>query len=590
LQLCEKYDIVIKNKKTSRRKNVMKKRLVAIIIACTMLGLAACGPGGGGAAGQTELSPDNPITIDILLESDQMAPNPGNKISALMEELLGVTINYEIVHPDQLDMRIGTLLAGGDFPDLIGQSDLEFRLIEGGALLRLDDMIDSGDFPNIQRHVEPFRAQMSYLGDAVEQGIYILPAFNRWYGELTGGTHWGTGFFLQKEVLSWAGYPDLSNWTLEQYFDLMEAYIAENPTDENGTPIQGFTFPVIGRAWGMTNPPMFLAGHPNNGGVIVDENNIARPYGTSEYAERYFRMVNEANARGLLDPETFTRTGDEYIAALAQGNILGMHDQRWAFSTAHDALVAEDRVNRTWVATMPTFDGAEPWYQDFPALNVNQGFGISVDAENPELMMRFLDTILSQEWQIYLHWGIEGEDFYVDADGRFYRSEEQRRNRDDLAWRAENRLEALVHQLPKIQGLFPDEGFGYGNAWSPADQPEEFFASLLPWAQQFLENYGKYTWLDFVNNPPPPNPPYYPAWSIALGDGTPAQLAGRLVEDLQVEWLPLIIRADPADFDDLWAQFVAAVDAVDQQPWIDAINEGIQQRVELWGGDSHAIN
>ena len=558
----------------------MKKLLIALLAAVAMIALIACGPGAGGSGA---------TVIDVLIVTNQMAPNPDNKMSALIEEELGIVFNYEIVPGDQQDTRIGTLLAGGDFPDFIAQGDLEFRLIEGGALLRLDDLIDSGNFPNIQRHVEPHRQRMSYNGDHAEHGIYIIPAYNRWYGELTGGTHFGTGFFIQKDVLSWAGYPDLSNWTLEQYFDLLEAYMAANPYDEHGNRIQGFTFPAIDRVWGMTNPPMFLAGHPNNGGFIVDENYEAFMYATSDYAQRYFRILNDANARGLIDPETFTRTGDQYQAALATGNILGMHDQRWAFGNAHDALIAEGRVNRTWVATMPTFDGREPWYADFPVMNSNQGFGISVNAEDPEFLLGILETLLSQEWQIKLHWGILGEDFHEDENGRFYRTEEQRRNRDDLAWRAENRLEALVDQLPKIQGLFPDPGFGQGNAWTPADQPEEFFDSLLPWDQQFLENYGKSTWLDFVNSPPP-NRVYYPTWNIPLGDGTPAAMASRMVEDLQLEWLPRIILADPADFDDLWAQFVAAVDGVDTQPLIDTINEGIQLRLRLWGQDSGALN
>ena len=558
----------------------MKKILIGLLVVTAMIALVACGrPGAGGAT-----------QIDVLIVTDQMAPNPDNKMSALIEEELGVVFNYEIVPGDQQDTRIGTLLAAGDFPDLIAQGDLEFRLIEGGALLRLDDLIFSGDFPNIERHVTPHRQRMSYNGDHAEHGIYILPAYNRWYGELTGGTHWGTGFWIQKDVLSWAGYPDLSNWTLEQYFDLIEAYMAENPYDEHGARIQGFTFPVIDRVWGMTNPPMFLAGHPNNGGFIVDENFQAHRYGTSEYAERYFRILNEANARGLIDPETFTRTGDQYQAALASGNILGMHDQRWAFGNAHDALVDEGRVNRTWVSTMPTFDGREPWYADFPVMNSNQGFGISVDAEDPEFLLGLLEAFLSQEWQIRLHWGIEGEDFYVDDNGRFYRSEEQRRNRDDLGWRTNNRLEALVDQLPKIQGLFPDPGFGQGNAWTPGDQPEEFFDSLLPWDQEFLNSYGKMTWLDFVNNPPPPNRVYYPTWNIPVGDGTPAQLAARMLEDAEIYWLPRIIRADPADFDDIWAQYVAAVAEIDYQPLIDTINEGIQLRLELWGQDSGEMN
>jgi len=588
----------------------MKKRILAALLAGVMLlGLAACGttpaetpaeppaggdtteapaePTGGNWQYRVELTPDNPVTINTAIVTSQMAPNDGNKLSVKMAETLGVTLNYQIIPGDQQETIIGTWLASGEFPELIAQSDLNFALIEGGGLLRLDDMIDSGEFPSIARHVEPFRQRMSYIGGNAPDGdgIYILPAFGRWYNYMTETQSFGTGFFIQKAVLEWAGFPDLSNWTLEQYFDLIEGYMQENETDENGNPLRGMAFEFSDRSWSLTNGPQFLAGHPNNGGVIVDPvTNIASYYIDTDWARRYYEILNDAFLRGLIDVESFTRSADEYQSVLASGSVLGISDQRWAFGNAVDALNAEGRHNRTWVPTMPTFDGIAPWYNDFPAMNTNQGFGIASTAENPGLLMTFLDTMLTQEWQILLSWGIEGEDFQVDGDGMFYRTQEQRDQFHDLAWRADNKLMALYDQLPKIQGTFPDPGFGYGNAWSPGDQVAEFQETLFDYDRMFLESYGKGTWMDFVNQPPA-NPPYYPAWNIAIEEGLP-RINDQLVGDLTEEWVPRLVMAPAGEFAGLWDQFMELIAAIDHQPFLDSMNAGIQQRIEIWGKDS----
>ena len=45
-------------------------------------------------------------------------------------------------------------------------------------------------------------------------------------------THWDMGFWIQKDVLIWANYPDIR--TLEQYFDLISDYLAAHPETDDG--------------------------------------------------------------------------------------------------------------------------------------------------------------------------------------------------------------------------------------------------------------------------------------------------------------------------------------------------------------------
>jgi putative aldouronate transport system substrate-binding protein len=488
-----------------------------------------------------------------------------------MKDELGVTLEMEITIPDNVDMRVGTLLAAGEYPDLIGTGDNQLRLLEGGALLRLNDILDSGKYPLLKTHVDPYIKQLSYTGGEVADGFYIFPNYNRYYGEIPGGTHWGTGFWLQKAVLADAGYPNLDNMTIEKYFQLIEDYKTKFP-EINGMPTIGFEIlSSAGLEWGMTNPPLFLAGQPNNGGVTVDENQNAQIYADKQIAYDWFKYLNEMNAKGLVDQESFTQTYDQYLAKLAGGNVLGMHDQRWNFGQAFDALVERGEIERTWVSLMPVYEGETPYYADRDVMNVQQGMGVSVSCQQVDTVMLFLETMMSERWQVLLSWGVEGEEYLVGDDGMYYRTQEMRDNDNDLTWRASNRLMAFRDQLPKHQGTLDN-----GNFYGPADSKQEFFDSLQQYDKDFLTAYGKQTWKEFINQPPD-NPVYYPCWNIPLSND--AQTANNQMTAAAVSYLPQAIMADPADFDSIWEEYVAEVQMANVALYEQEINDGIQDRI-----------
>lgn len=576
----------------------MKKLISLLLVMLLVFTMAACQPatkqpttpaqgssndaGTGGSQQKTGLpvlSPDNPVTISVWTTTNHSAPASDNKLTKLLKERLGVTINYEIIPTDNADQKIGVMLAGGEYPDLIGTTDLNIRFITGGALIPLDDYLTEDKADLLFEHVRPYWNRLATdAGDGVRR-IYVLPNYNRYYGEITGGTHYGaSGFWIQKHVLEDAGYPNIDNITLEEYFQLIENYVKKYPTID-GMPTIGFELLCSpGREWVLTNPPQYLAGAPNNGGVIVDENNVATIFADKDIAKRYYKILNQMHAKGLIDSESFTQTNDQYLAKLATGRVLGMYDQRWAFGQANDALVAEGKDERTWVSTMPVYEGKTPYYADREVMNINQGYGVSVSCKQPDVVISFLNTMMTEEWQKIFNWGIEGEDYFVDANGRYYRTPEQREEQKDLVWRSKNRLEALYDNMPKRQGTYSD-----GNADGPGNQPEEFYDTLREYDKNFLKAYGKKTWRDFLNQPPE-NPVYYPCWNINLVDGSEAQMANRQLTDLSIQYLPKIIMADPGEFETLWAQYVSEIKKINVKAYEDAINEGIQERIKNWGG------
>lgn len=49
-------------------------------------------------------------------------------------------------------------------------------------------------------------------------------------------------------------------------------------------------------------------------------------YNTSDTAVKYFKKLNEEYQKGIVDPESFTQSYDEYISKLSTGRVLGMID------------------------------------------------------------------------------------------------------------------------------------------------------------------------------------------------------------------------------------------------------------------------
>ena len=73
-------------------------------------------------------------------------------------------------------------------------------------------------------------------------------------------THNDEAFWIQVRVLEWAGYPEIR--TMDQYFDLLESYIAENPTMEDGT--ENIAYTLLCEDWRyfcLENAPQFLDGY-----------------------------------------------------------------------------------------------------------------------------------------------------------------------------------------------------------------------------------------------------------------------------------------------------------------------------------------
>ncbi len=535
------------------------------LILAAALTLSAC----GGEEAENAKDGSKVVTISAFISTPNQAPTADNRIYKKIQDDLGVKLNMEFLVGD-LQQKLGVMIAGGDYPDLI---TADTKLVAAGAVIPLEDLIEE-HAPNLKKHYEKHWNRMK---DSSDGHIYWLPNYGAYSGEFNSSSYSGPAFWIQKAILKDAGYPTPK--TLDEYMKLIRDYEAKNPTID-GQPTIGFTTLASDwRTFPLLNPPEHLTGHPNDGGVVVD-NDVATVFADKDMSKQYYQALNGLYNEGLFDKEAFVQNYDQYLAKVSSGRVLGMFDQHWNFQPAEDTLVSQNKIDQTYVGFPLVYDTSiKDHYLDRPVINLNNGFGISKNAEDPVRIIKFLDALMGEDYQKMLSWGEEGVDYMVDDKGRFYRTPEQRKQQEDPAWKLANRADGFYGAVPKTQGTFSD-----GNATGPGDQPEEFYASLRDEDKKLLDTYGFKTWSDFFS-PAPENPVYYPAWQIDLIEGSDASVANKQMTDTSLKYLPQAVMADSANFEAAWSKYVEAFGKINVKAYEERVNEQIQWRIKNWATD-----
>ena len=232
-----------------------------------------------------------------------------NDIKEIIADKIGADCEENWLVGQSKEEVLNSYIASGEYPDFILG---EKALLEADALIPIDEYWD--DYPNLRNYLsdeqwEHFRQEDGH--------IYWIPQFSNIKGEEKTCTHNDEAFWIQARVLEWANYPEIK--TMDDYFKLIEDYNAANPTMEDGT--ENIPYTILCEDWRyfcLENAPQFLDGYPNDGSCMVDPDTLkVMDYNTSDTAVKYFKKLNEEYQKGIVDPESFTQTYDEYIAKLS---------------------------------------------------------------------------------------------------------------------------------------------------------------------------------------------------------------------------------------------------------------------------------
>ena len=523
----------------------MKKFIAILLTLCLILSLVPMALAEGA----------EPITVTVFRGDPGDQPTEDNKIYKKIEDELGIKFEIEFL-AGNLDETLGLKIADDVYPDLFDGGNSAETLENAEVLIDLLPYISEEKTPNLYKHI--------YTNDRIKQlttddgKLYIIPNYGINYNDQIQNYCNGPAFFIQKQVIAWNNYQVPK--TLNEYFDLIERFLAANPTTPDGTPYQGFAILCEGwRHFCLINPVQHLMGRPNDGEVLIDVNDPGfhtETFIDKPYAKAYYAKLNEEYHKGLISKDTFVMNYDQYIAALSNGTVLGMFDQTWDFGTATASLETSGMYANTYLALPLVYDPEyvdgkviEEHYLNGTVMNKDRGFGISTSCKYPERMVQLMETLLSDEWQKTLQWGFEGEDYSVE-NGRMLMTREQYVNRSDAQWQRANQAKAIWESMPKKQGTMDD-----GNAWDPGNQPEIYFEQMSDYDKEFYSACGVKKPADFFN-PPIELAPYGEAWQI---DKAPIDIDYNDFLAIQDRWLPTIITCDPAELDANWDAFVAEI-------------------------------
>ena len=554
------------------KKNVM---LRVLAMALAVFAIAGCFVGCNAKPVEEEGGVKE-FTMFIAMPGSEI--NDGNVVQEKLAELYGAKIKETWLTGQTAEEAIGVMVAGGEYTDFIEASDGYQMMVDAGALIAIDEYWDN--YPNIKNYLSEAEWNMCRKEDG---HIYAIPQFGIVNERDLATTHNDQAFWIQTRVLKWAGYPEIE--TLDDYFNVIEEYYAANPTHHDGTEVIPYT--ILCEDWRyfcLENAPFYLDGYPNDGCVIVDPvTRKVTDYNTTETAKKYFAKLNEEYKKGIVDPESFTQSYDEYISKISTGRVLAFNDQYWNWGYTAEAAIktlgVSDPVYNdcTYVPLGLTMDkDTVARYHSASALDVSGGMSITTSCKDVEGALQFVNDMLNEDALALRFWGTEGQDYLVDDNGLFYRTQEMRNNGNDATYKAANLC--AYSYLPQYEGMHLD-GI---NAAKPDQQPAEFFEGLLPEVKECLAAYGAETYVEMLD-PSGENSAWYPLWSWS-NDLTPdkgaAGEAWDMMGKVKHEYLPQVCIAD--DFDAAWDNYMKVYEEkVDIDAFLSAASDEVERRQAL---------
>ncbi|WP_246427976.1 ABC transporter substrate-binding protein [Paenibacillus phyllosphaerae] len=527
---------------------------------------------GGSSSGENM----QPLTLSFYSED----PNPNwsnmeDEVGQVITEKTGITLDAEFAVGDPVQ-KSALIAASGDYPDLISAKGSINKFVDAGAVLDLTELIDE-HAPNIKKLYGEELKRARYSSE--DPAIYALPTYSG-----VGHTSFnaGGGFELQHRVVKELGYPEIR--TVKDFENAIKTYLEKHKADENGVPNIGLT--LNADDWRMyisvTDPAPMATGAPGDGEYFIDFETQDVTYHFRRPVEKeYFRWLNHMNAEGLLDRESFVQKYDQYKAKVASGRVLGLIDQDWNYGDGEKALKAEGKFDQGYghypVTLSEEYKDTSFWPTGFLG-----GYGIAISATNPDPVrtIQFLDYLASDEGQVLMNWGIEGKHYEVVDGKRTIPQEVNDRKINDAA--SFQKQTGIGHYL----NLAPHYGDGVkdpsGNYYT-TQFPEQIVKDFNEVEKEVLTAYKATTWKDlFPKEDEFPVRPWGAAWNIPVPGDSEIVILDEKLKTITWKRIPEVILSNPADFDKLWADYMAELEDAGVEKAEELRKELVQERVEMW--------
>ena len=553
------------------------------IWALLLILLISCG---GSGKNKKQETVDGVPVLSVYVHSGTDRPIAESTIDKKLEELTGYKINKTFLVADQATTS-GILLASGEYADILNMREDTLKFVNAEVFIPLQDLIKE----HAPRIYELYKPHWDRIKNA-DGNIYTIPEIYPFNPESPGlaSTGFGIGLFMQKAVLEWANYPKVRN--VKQYFELLKSYKEAHPEIDGQSTI-GFAFPAEGwRFYFTIYSPPFLTGYPNESGPLIDcvvdgkVDYITKPcpgewvprdpFLNSPEFKEVMNIYNQAYLDGLIPKDTVVQTHEQYNEKIASGRVLGVFDQEWEIITSQKVL-RKEKPDRVLYNLPVTLSENVEVFKNVDNPNYGGGYGISVKASDPVAAIKFLDKSFSEEAIRLTSWGIEGTDYLINDDGRYYRTEEMRKRISDKSYLDSHWGNANVWVA---QGVFDN-----GNAILSEQQPEEFFSQLNQTDKELAEAYDVLSWSEIFPTPSNRRLAFSPLWSFSFDKEKEKDYLKVVKErdEILVEYTAKLIFAEAGQFETLLQEMNQKLAAVPQQEiWLETWKRKLKERLANW--------
>lgn len=325
-----------------------------------------------------------------------------------VEKRTGIKINWEVMPSDQYNAAMQTRIAAGtNLPDILAVPPLwngdVVKYAEDGVIIPLKDLIEQYA-PNIMKMFEKYPIIRKVL-TAPDGEIYNLAEVF-----IEGNEVAPKSLIIRKD---WLDKLNLDvPVTVDDWYKVMKAFKEQDP---NGNGIadeipftlnDGGGYNYLASGFGLT---------AGVGEFYADEEGKVHSLYTSPEYKELITFLNKLYSEGLIDPQYSTNGDEAKVDAMVSKDLVGISvhfagvDERW------NKLAPGAEYILVKPPTGP--DGEQP--KIVKRSPTGMQFALSRDCKDPVAAIRWIDYIWANEEGVILtHFGIEGETFEYDADGR----------------------------------------------------------------------------------------------------------------------------------------------------------------------------
>lgn len=415
----------------------LKKLIAAMLVtALTVTGLSGCGDSGKTADGSaasngsaavadgTGDGTDSKYAETLTIEIYDVAANYQGMQTGWFQKVVKDRFNIElnIIAPQVAGESVyQTRASSGNLGDIVILENTDFAdCVQTGLIKDISDKISSCS--NLMDYKEQIDVYNNGLPDNADGKTYGIPC----QMTNTSPTSYSQDVIYSSPLLRWdlyseLGCPDIED--LDGLLDVLEDMMEAHPTNKDGDP----AYPLsLWADWdggdgmlGIANVVQLTTwyGEKIKGSVILKPDGTFTPI-TDKSASYYkiLKFLNNAQRRGLVDPDSGTQDWNSACAKMTAGQVYLM----W-YSWQVGFWNTQDRLNDgTAFIFIPVKD--QIYYADSDTYYGSGriiGVGSKVEGEKLDRIMAFLDWYASPEGLTFQHNGIQDFNYTVGDDGKY---------------------------------------------------------------------------------------------------------------------------------------------------------------------------